>query len=327
MSTASDHIATQARSFVPQLECVPCFVRQAREAISQTGVDATAGFQVLRHVLQLLSREDLSVPPPLIGKKVHRLIRRLTLCSDPYAGLKTRMNEQAARQYLTWHRRFREAYSPLEAAVRLAIVGNLFDVGAKTRLDPSGVRLAFEAALTAPLRGSVEALADAIQRSRSILYLADNAGEIVFDRDLLAQLPIGSLTVAVRGFPVLNDATMADAEQAGVTEFCEVISNGSDAPGTILTDCSQEFRECFEAADLVLSKGQGNFETLSGVNKNVFFLLNIKCEVLSRVFGWPTGSLVIHHHPFGVPPRLPGQGGSEAPGPSERTDVSIRAGL
>jgi hypothetical protein len=231
----------------------------------------------------------------VLGQQVHRLIRQLTQNPDPYAAIKQRMNQPAAKLYPMWHAIYRQAHSPLDAAMRLAIVGNLLDVGAKTQLDAASVRAAFEGALSAPLRGSLEELADAIRRARSILYLADNAGEIVFDRDLLAQLPLGNFTVAVRGRPVLNDATLADAKQAGLPDFCEVISNGSDAPGTVLDDCSPEFREQFNTADLIIAKGQGNYESLAGMGKEIFFLLKIKCDVLSRDLGWPLGSLVLQH--------------------------------
>jgi uncharacterized protein with ATP-grasp and redox domains len=238
---------------------------------------------------------DWNLPPPALAQQVHRLIRQMTGCSDPYAAVKERLNKHAAELYPIWHRRFRQTHSPMEAAVRLAIVGNLLDVGAKTQLDAGAVREAFVDAVTAPLRGSVEELSAEVRRARSILYLADNVGEIVFDRDLLAQLPLGTFAVGVRGSPVLNDATLADAVNAGVANLCELISNGSDAPGTILGDCSPEFRDRFEAADLVISKGQGNYETLAGTNKHIFFLLKIKCDVLSEALGLPRGSLVLHH--------------------------------
>jgi uncharacterized protein with ATP-grasp and redox domains len=178
----------------------------------------------------------------------------------------------------------------------MAIVGNLLDVGAKTQLDAASVRAAFEGALSEPLRGSIDEFAEAIRGARSILYLTDNAGEIVFDRDLLAQLPLGNVVVTVRGSAVLNDATEADAEQTGLPDYCEVVSNGSDAPGTVLNDCSPAFRERFAAADLIIAKGQGNYESLADTDKHIFFLLKIKCDVLSQDLGWPKGSLVLHHH-------------------------------
>ncbi|MBP9900537.1 MAG: ARMT1-like domain-containing protein [Verrucomicrobiota bacterium] len=295
MKTNPSRTAAGEIGLVPHLECVPCMLRQAREAIAFSGVETEAGFEVLRRVLRLMSELDWTLPPPVLGQQVHRLIRQLTGNSDPYAAIKERMNQQAAHLYPMWHTIFRQAHSPLDAAVRVAIVGNLLDVGAKTQLDAASVRTAFEGALSAPLRGSIDEFAEAIRSARSILYLADNAGEIVFDRDLLAQLPLGKFVVAVRGSPVLNDATLADAEQAGLPDYCEIISNGSDAPGTVLEDCSPAFRERFAAADLIIAKGQGNYESLTDPGKHIFFLLKIKCEVLSQSLGWPLGSLVLHH--------------------------------
>jgi damage-control phosphatase, subfamily I len=231
------------------------------------------------------------------------MIRQLAHHPDPYASIKRQLNQLAADLYPIWQRRFREKFPALESAVRLAIVGNLLDVAAKTQLDNAHMEAALTEALTAPLCGSVAALATAIRGARSILYLADNAGEIVFDRELLAQLPLGSCIVAVRGQPVLNDATLTDAYATGLADAADVISNGSDAPGTILDDCSAEFRHLFETADLIIAKGQGNYETLAGLNRPIFFLLKIKCDVLSRALGWPRGSLVLHQqttNPFTV---------------------------
>lgn len=196
--------------------------------------------------------------------------------------------------YPRWHRLLREAYPPLEAAVRLAIAGNMLDIGVKTPLDAAAVRGAFCNALTAPVRGSVRQFSMALRNARAILYLADTAGEIVFDRDLLAQLPLGKFLVGVRGGVGLNDATAADAEEAGLSDFCEIISKGSDAPGTVLEDCSPAFRDRFETADLVIAKGQDNYQTLKQTDKCIFFLLSVRCEVLSRSLGYPVGSLVVH---------------------------------
>ncbi len=276
-------------------DCVSCMLRQAQEAIALAGIGTETGFAVLRRVLRLMSDLDWTLPPPVLGQRVHRLIRDLTQNPDPYAAVKARMNQRAGELHPYWERMFRGYFPPLEAAVRLAIVGNLLDSGARMESATLAMDAAFRDALSAPLRGSVDELASAVRGARSILYLADNAGEIVFDRDLLAKLPLGNIVVAVRGSPVLNDATLVDAEQAGLLEFCDVISNGSDAPGTLLADCSLEFRERFAAADLVIAKGQGNYECLAGTDKQVFFLLKIKCRVLSQNLGWPIGSLVLHH--------------------------------
>jgi uncharacterized protein with ATP-grasp and redox domains len=139
----------------------------------------------------------------------------------------------------------------------------------------------------------VEAFRNAVSQAERILYLTDNAGEIVLDRLLIEQLPTEQVTVAVKGAPVINDATMEDALLAGLPRIVEVIDNGSDAPGTILEACSQAFRERFEDADLIVSKGQGNYETLSDSDKNIFFILKAKCPVIAKDLGCEVGAMIL----------------------------------
>jgi len=134
---------------------------------------------------------------------------------------------------------------------------------------------------------------DAVRRAENILYLADNAGEIVLDRLLIGQLPVERVTVVVKGEPVINDATMDDAIIAGLPKIVEVIDNGSDAPGTILETCSQAFRNRFENTDLIIAKGQGNYETLSDANKNIFFILKAKCPIIARDLGCEIGEMIL----------------------------------
>ena len=132
----------------------------------------------------------------------------------------------------------------------------------------------------------------ALNDAEEILYIADNAGEIIFDRLLIEQLPIEKVTIAVKGSPVINDATIEDAILAGLHRIIEVIDNGSDGPGTILESCSQEFVDHFEKADLVIAKGQGNYETLSDIDKNIFFILKAKCPVIARDLGCEVGEMI-----------------------------------
>jgi uncharacterized protein with ATP-grasp and redox domains len=307
MSTLNDKAARVSRLGIAQRhECGPCLLRQVHEAIALAAMNGEAGLELSKAAEELVTAADRNLSPPALAQQVQRLIRQRTGKPDLYLAIKQRLNRKAAALYPEWHRRFLESFSPLEAAVRLAIVGNLLDVGAKTQLSDDAVLAALEGALTQPLVGSLAKFAEAIRQARDILYLADNAGEIVFDRDLLAQLPLNRCTVVVRGAPVLNDATLADAQWAGLTELCKVVTNGSDAPGTLLEDCSPDFRARFEAADLVISKGQGNYETLAGVDKHTFFLLKVKCPVVAEALGCPSGSLVLHGQSVG--------GGADAPG-------------
>ena len=174
-------------------------------------------------------------------------------------------------------------------------------MGVKSGLSESQVEKNIAESLTDPLdTKALEEFRNATAQAKDILYLGDNAGEIVFDRLLVEQLPCKNVTFVVKASPIINDATMEDAKMAGLTDMVSVIDNGSDAPGTILESCSQDFRRRFNEADLVISKVQGNYETLSGVDKNVFFILRAKCPVIARHLGCEIGSLVLVKNEVGI---------------------------
>ena len=188
----------------------------------------------------------------------------------------------------------RSAEDPLEMAIRLAISANIIDFGAIQDLDEETIDRTLSEASAIPLdHAAVELFRREVEQAKTILYLGDNAGEIVCDRLLIEQLPREKITFAVRGNPVLNDATITDAEAVGMTKIVPVIDNGSDAPGTVLEFCSPEFRDRFQAADFIIAKGQGNYESLSDNHQNIFFLLRAKCPVIAKEFNSPVGVQVL----------------------------------
>jgi len=241
----------------------------------------------------MLADMDMRQSPPEVGQRMHRIIRQVTGNRDPYGEIKNRFNRLAWEYYPALETRVAESASPMETAVRSAIAGNIIDSGAVSGLDETHVQAALASAFAEPLAGSMAEFAAAVSEAESILYLADNAGEIVFDRLLIGLLPLQRVTVGVRGHPIINDATVEDAEKAGLLDLVNVVDNGSDAPGTVLDDCSDTFRERFRAADLVIAKGQGNYETLSDVDKDIFFLLKVKCPVIGRDVGHGVGAMVL----------------------------------
>jgi damage-control phosphatase, subfamily I len=275
------------------LDCIPCLIRQTLDAASLATENEAIRERILREVLAAASEMDLRQSPPAMAQRVHRRLRELTGQEDPYRALKGQQNQLA----LEFYQRFREIGaadgSGLERAVRLAIAGNVIDLGVKSNLAESEIHEAVASCLTEPLDGDIAAFAAAIDAATKILYLTDNAGEIVLDRLLIERLPLDKVTVAVKGAPIINDATRADAELAGITDLVPVIDNGSDAPGTILEDCSSVFRRHFAAADLIIAKGQGNYETLREVSAPLYFLLRVKCPVLARDLSCPIGRLVL----------------------------------
>lgn len=275
------------------LDCIPCLIRQTLDAASLATEDEAIRERILREVLAAASEMDLRQSPPAMAQRVHRRLRELTGQEDPYRAQKDRQNQTA----LEFYQRFRQIGDAdrdgLERAVRLAIAGNVIDLGVKSNLADSEIHEAVASCLTEPLDGDIAAFAATIGAATRILYLTDNAGEIVLDRLLIERLPLDKVTVAVKGAPIINDATRADAEIAGITDLVPVIDNGSDAPGTILEDCSSAFRRQFAAADLIIAKGQGNYETLREVSAPLYFLLRVKCPVLARDLGCPIGRLVL----------------------------------
>ncbi len=277
------------------IDCIPCFVRQTLDACRMVSDDPTVHEKMMREVLGWMSEMNLSVSPPVLAQRIHRRLRELTGVADPYRVAKAQHNQMAMRMAPALRGEILESDDPFSRAVHLAIAGNIIDLGVKSGLSDSDIHASLEQAASEELLGDLEAFRAAVNRAEHILYLADNAGEIVFDRLLIEQLSLERVTLAVRGAPIINDVTRVDAQTAGLDDLVEVIDNGSDAPGTVLADCSETFRKQFSEADLIISKGQGNFETLSDSTENIFFLFKAKCPVVAGQVGCPVGTQVLFH--------------------------------
>jgi damage-control phosphatase, subfamily I len=274
------------------LDCVPCFVRQALEAVRMITPDKSVHERTLRDVLQWASIMDFDDSPPVMAQKIHRRLREITGIDDPYCEIKKHHNRMALKLFPELQDRIKKSGDPLILAARLAIAGNVIDLGVKESISEEDIFKAVSQALEEPFTGDQEKFRRSVSESERILYLADNAGEIVFDRLLIEQLSPGKVTLVVRGRPVINDATLNDAETAGLHRIVKIIDNGSDSPGTSLEDCSKEFPEFFNKADMIIAKGQGNFESLSGRGENIFFLLKAKCPVIADHIGLPVGTQI-----------------------------------
>jgi uncharacterized protein with ATP-grasp and redox domains len=284
------------------LDCVPCFLRQALDAARRVTDDERIHESLVRQTLQLAATMAFDRPPPWMGQQIHRMLRDAVGQQDPYRQAKHDANRFALQLLPGLRRKIEAAPNPFGLAVRIAIAGNIVDLGVKSELPQRDVDAALNEAMTDSVDATaLERLERRARGARSILYLADNAGEIVFDRLLIERLPMDRVTVAVKKSPVINDATREDAAAAGLTDLVEVVDNGSDAPGTILDQCSLSFQRRFAEADLVIAKGQGNYETLNNVRREVFFLLKVKCRVIARDIGCPVGRIVLHRHAAASP--------------------------
>jgi damage-control phosphatase, subfamily I len=274
------------------LDCFPCFLRQSIIALRLGTKDELLREMILKSILPEIQIADISRPPAYTTTFIHRKIRQM-LGKDPFEELKSEYNKIALGLYPSLKTIVGKSQDPLWTATRLAIAGNVIDFGIFTSVDIEG---AIDKALNNPLAvDDFEMFKKAISDADTIVYLADNAGEIVFDRLLIETLiSFGkSVVVVVKGAPVINDSTLRDALESGLTRICQVIDNGSDAVGTIFVWTSSAFQDTFNNAQLVISKGQGNFETLIGIQKNIFFLFQSKCNVVSKELGLSRGSMLL----------------------------------
>jgi uncharacterized protein with ATP-grasp and redox domains len=274
-------------------DCIPCFIRQALDAVRFAIPDLNIQASVLQKVLIAAGQMDLQQSPPIMGQRIHRLVREQSGNSDPYKSVKTQSNQYALQLYPSLRKQVEKSLKPMETATRLAIAGNIIDFGISSAIGHDVIDDTIARSLSEIPYGNMDFFMQKAASASSILYIGDNAGEIVLDRLLVEQLSETKITYAVRGGPVINDATFADAEESGMTGIVDVIDNGSDAPGTILADCSDAFQQAFKNADLVIAKGQGNYETLSDIDKPIVFLLRAKCSVIARHIGCEMGAPVI----------------------------------
>ncbi len=274
------------------LDCIACFYIQCLGALRHVDIDEQQKRKVLNELGRQLERFSLDQPPPMMGRTLHRLVKQQCPDGDPYADLKRRYLAHALELQPQLTRMVQEASDPLLTAAKLAIIGNVIDFGAQQQaIDlENEIQALCNQELTicdyAELRRS-------LARAQTILYIADNAAEVVFDRLLLEQLSGKSITFAVRGAPIINDATLEDAHAAGINRLATIITTGDDAPGILFDSCSKEFLDTYNRADLVIAKGQGNFETLSDETRPLCFLLMAKCAVLARHLNVPRNSLIL----------------------------------
>ncbi len=276
------------------VECLPCVMRQAIEAVRQCASDPLQQWVILKETARILSAADTDEPSPALIGTMHDLVRRVTGNADPYRELKWTCNKRALELYPRLRQIVESSDDPIETAVRVAIAGNNIDYVANAHAEQIDLNLVVDEALHATISKSVfRRFHDAVRKASSVLYLGDNAGEIVFDRLLIEQLPREKVCYVVKGGPVVNDVTIEDADMSGLSRIVEVIDNGSEMPGTVLRTCSESFLKRFYQADVIIAKGQANYESLEHLDKKIFFLFKAKCVVMTLHLGCPVGTILV----------------------------------
>ena len=272
------------------LDCIPCFFNQALRAGRIATGDETKLKRLLDEIGTMLSDIPLESTPPETGMLIYKKVREITGVFDPYKELKRESTEKALALYDSLKHKVEKSNDRLLTAIRIAIAGNVIDLGVNRNFD-------IEEEIDMVLKQDFaifdyDKFKHYSDKTNEILYIGDNAGESVFDRILIEEMKKPTIYV-VRAMPVINDVTYEDAVQAGIDKVASILSSGTSAPGTVLETCNAEFKEIYKKSDFVISKGQGNYEGLSDDNHPVFFLLKAKCRVIADDIGVNEGDIVL----------------------------------
>ena len=272
------------------LDCFPCFVNQALKAGRMATDSDEKVKQVIDRIGEMLKDIPAESTPPETGDLIYGLVRDITGNPDPYKSIKQQNIDEARALLPMLRKRVKNSDNPLLMAIRIAIAGNVMDLGVDREYD---IERDLETILQQEFGiFDYEAFQQKLEKVQSVLYLGDNAGESVFDRILIEQLE-KPVTYVVRGTPVINDVTYAEAISSTLNEVAQLTDNGSSAPGTILSRCSDKFVARFNSAEMIIAKGQGNYESLSGTKRPVFYLLKAKCKIIANDLGVKLNDIVL----------------------------------
>lgn len=261
------------------LDCYPCILKQALDAARRINADENTQHQIMLKALDSLKNIKPEATPPELAYKIHQNVNEISGIKDPFKEAKIKSTNEALDLYNMLERLVDNSEDPLLTAIRISIAGNIIDLGVANEYDD----------LTETVKRVLKQdfaidhykqFVNQLNKSEFVLFLADNAGETVFDKILINTLN-KPVFYAVKGAPILNDATEEDAIMAGIDSCATVVSSGSAAPGTILPTCSKEFLNIFNSAPIIIAKGQANYECLSESDRPIFCLLQAKCPVIA----------------------------------------------
>ena len=283
-------------------DCHSCILAQAQSAAHFAKLNEEQTMRVIDVAKINLKRAETT---PLLAQHIVRYVADAVIkeCGesfdfDIYAEVKEKSNILSLSYAEEFQKKIKKSETPLETGLQIAAAGNIIDFGAKKH-SSLNLDKELQDLDTIPFaRYDFQPFKQALNKASNLLYICDNSGEIVFDmmfiKEIQQEYPSLQITAAVRGKPIINDATLKDADAVGLDRLVKTISSGSVYPGTILPETTKEFQQLFAASDVILAKGQGNFETLLPcADKKLFFLLRIKCEYMARLSEVKKDNLVL----------------------------------
>lgn len=267
--------------------CICCLLNKQEQKLRNCR-DEKKKTEYMKELLRLAGNSGDEASAPWLAAQIMKVHEKYFGKSGSYADVKKEFNQLVMSMEEELKQRFLSQPDPLKTALLYARVGNYIDFSALEQVEKEEFLSLFEREKDVLDEKEYMSFSGEMQKAENVVYLLDNCGEIVLDKLVIQILkkkfPRANITAIVRGSEVINDATMEDAVMTGLTNVTEVIGNGDDVAGTILSRVSAEAREKIEKADVIIAKGQGNFESLYGCGKNVYYLFLCKCDWFMRKF-------------------------------------------
>lgn len=269
--------------------CMCCALNKQEQKIRHYP-DMEKKTEYMKKVMALMANTEEKDCAPSLSVDIQKLYSSFWNCPmEDFTEIKKEFNQLMLNMEVSIEDKIRKSNDPLEKALLYARIGNYIDFAALSNVDQSTViTLLDEKSSEALDEKEYKNFLHDLSSAKRLVYLTDNCGEVVLDKMavkiLKEQYPNLDITVIVRGYPVVNDATMEDAEEIGLTDLVNVIGNGSNVGGTWIPGISSESRELLYDADLIIAKGQGNFETLNDCGLNIYYLFLCKCDLFQRRF-------------------------------------------
>ncbi len=292
------------------IDCIPCFYRQIIDTARIAGADDKLIKKIIDKSGVFIKQNGLNFSPPEIIGEIYQIIKNKTGDNDPYNIIKDQSNKSAMAVYDFCKSKIELSSDRLLSAVEMAIAGNIIDFGIKGSIDIEKEILNIlkeESKLIKNHRTdyfAYEEFNNKVTGSSRIIYLGDNAGEIVFDKMLIEEIlrvnPAVNIVYMVREIPIINDVLMSDAKFCGLDTLTDIVSSGSRVPGTVYKKCPKSVKKLFKKSDFIISKGQGNFESFVYEQKDVFYLFMAKCSIVAKEVGCNVGNINLYYKKKGV---------------------------
>ncbi|AKI97745.1 damage-control phosphatase ARMT1 family protein [Kosmotoga pacifica] len=273
------------------IECIPCNINSLIRILKKANIDSKKQEEAVKSYMnRLLKLETFEMTPVHMGREIKDVIMNFFGEVDLYREIKDSANKLLLSMYDELKTEILKSPDPIETALRFSVAGNIIDFAPGHQIDI--MKTLKDSTETAFAINHLDKLIEELRRAKSVLLIGDNCGEAVLDKLFLELIDVPVKYYAVRSAPVLNDVTLREAKLIGLDKVATVVESGSDAPGTLLDRITPQFKEILYSSEVVISKGQGNFESLSGLDRELYFLLMTKCEVVSGYIGVSKGSFI-----------------------------------